>query len=74
MVAAARDADRTRKAFEKLGISEGVQASGSGILFIDSGTDITKSETLTAELFRGVTQVVSTVGAVFGRTADGQMG
>ena len=74
MVAAARDGDRTRKAFEKLGISEGVQSSGSGILFIDSGIDITKPETLTVEVFKGVTQVVSTVGAVFGRTADGQMG
>ncbi|GAB4820680.1 hypothetical protein N2152v2_007726 [Parachlorella kessleri] len=74
VVAAARDAERTRKAFEKLGISEGVQSSGSGILFIDSGVDITQPETLTAGLFKGVTQVVSTVGAVFGRTADGQMG
>lgn len=50
-----------------------VQASG-GILFIDSGVDITDAATLTPELFRGVTQVISSVGAVFGRSPDGQMG
>lgn len=38
------------------------------------GVDITNPETLTPELFRGVTQVVTAVGAVFGRTAEGAMG
>ena len=45
-----------------------------GVLFIEEGVDITRPETLTPELFAGVTQIVSSVGAVFGRSADGQMG
>jgi hypothetical protein len=74
VVAAARNADRARGFFEKMGVTEGVQANGRGILFIDSGVDITKPETLTPELFKGVTQIISSVGAVFGRAADGTMG
>lgn len=74
MVAAARDADRARKVFANMELNEGIQSNGSGILFIENGVDITNPETFTPELFKGVSQVVSSVGAVFGRTADGQMG
>lgn len=74
VVAAVRDAERASAAFGKMGITEGVQEGGSGILFIDAGVNITDADTLTPELFKGVTQVVSSVGAVFGRSADGTMG
>ena len=73
MVAAARSADRARTVMEKAGLAEGRQPGG-GILFLESSVDITNPETLTPELFKGVTQVVTAVGAVFGRTADGTMG
>ncbi|PSC71557.1 nadh:ubiquinone oxidoreductase complex i intermediate-associated 30 [Micractinium conductrix] len=49
-------------------------AGGNGILFIEPGVDITNPDTLTPEIFKGVTQVVTSVGAVFGKTADGKMG
>ena len=67
--------ERARTVFvEQLGLSEGRQAGGSGVLFIESGIDITQPDTLSPQLFAGVSQVVTAVGAVFGRTADGQMG
>jgi len=40
-----------------MGLTEGAQAEGVGALFVDVGVDVTKEETLTAELFSGVTQV-----------------
>ena len=73
MVAAARSADRARDVMEKAGLAEGRQPGG-GILFVEPDVDITNPETLTPQLFKGVTQVVTAVGAVFGRTADGTMG
>ena len=73
MVAAARSADRARDVMEKAGLQEGRQPGG-GILFVEAGIDITNPATLTPQLFKGVTQVVTAVGAVFGRTADGSMG
>ena len=33
-----------------------MDAAGGGILFIESGVDITNPDTLTPELFKGVTQ------------------
>ncbi len=35
------------------------------------GVDITNPSTLTADLFKGVTQVVCSVGPVYGRTPEG---
>lgn len=34
-----------------------MDAAGGGILFIESGVDLTNPDTLTPELFKGVTQV-----------------
>lgn len=44
-----------------------MDASGGGILFIEAGVDITNPETLTPELFKGVTQVIAA--AALGDTA-----
>jgi hypothetical protein len=70
----ARSAKRATEVFGKAGIVEGRQPSGGGILFVESGVDITNADTLTPQLFAGVSQVVTAVGAVFGRTAEGAMG
>ena len=43
-------------------------------VFVRDGVDISNSATLGPELLKGVSQIVSTVGPVFGRTAEGQMG
>lgn len=74
VVAAARSAERAQEAFGKAGIKEGRQPDGRGILFVESGVDITSPGTLTPLIFAGVSQVVTCVGAVFGRTAEGTMG
>lgn len=75
VIAAVRDADRAITAFEPLGIVPGRQSKpGCGILFIQSGVDVTDPSTLGREVFQGATQVVLALGSVFGRTADGQMG
>jgi len=76
VVAAVRDEIRAAKAFASLGISPGRQQSSSeGILFLQTGIDVTDDSTLaTPDLFKGVTQVICTLGPVFGRTAEGTMG
>jgi hypothetical protein len=74
VVAGARSLDKAREIFASVGLLEGRQPSGSGILFIEGGVDLTAPSTLSPELFAGVSQVVSVVGAVFGRTAEGAMG
>lgn len=75
MVAAVRDADKARTVFKDLGITEGRQAeAGRGILFLEANVDVTNAETLRKDVFAGVQQVVCALGAVFGRSADGQMG
>jgi len=75
VVAAARDASKARDILAELGLREGRQADpDQGIIFIESGVDVTDASTLTPELFSGVEQVICALGAVFGRTADGQMG
>eukprot|EP00959_Pyramimonas_sp_CCMP1952_P154842 3239348-Pyramimonas_sp.AAC.1 len=43
-------------------------------LTIKDGVDITNADTLTSDLFQGVTQVVNTLGPVFGRLPDGSFG
>jgi hypothetical protein len=59
-----------------MGLVEGRQLAenGGGALFVATGVDVTKEETLTAELFSGVTQVVSALGGVAGRLPDGAFG
>lgn len=78
VIAAARDAEKAKTVFKELGLKEGAQkgAGGAkgGILIFQGIVDVTSPATLTAELFEGVTQVISAVGPVFGRTADGKMG
>ncbi len=44
-----------------------MDASGGGILFIEAGVDITNPDTLTPELFKGVTQ--ASAAAALGDTA-----
>lgn len=74
VVAAVRSPGRARDVFGKAGLVEGRQPGGAGILFVESGVDITNPDTLSPLMFEGVSQVVTAVGAVFGRTAEGQMG
>lgn len=75
VIAAVRSKERTVEAFSGLGIVQGRQSNGSeGILFIEEGIDVTDPATLTADVFKGATQAISSIGAVFGRSADGTMG
>ena len=49
--------------------------NGEGRLHLESSIDITDSSALMqAELWKGVSQVVTTVGPAFGRQPDGSMG
>lgn len=57
VVAAVRSADKAAEVFTSLGLEEGRQSEGRGILITQAGVDVTNEETLTEELFRGVTQV-----------------
>ena len=43
-------------------------------MFVEEGVDVTDATSLTAELFAGVTSVVVSTGAVFGRDENGAMG
>jgi hypothetical protein len=74
VVAAVRSAERAKTVFGAAGLAEGRQPGGRGILFVEAGVDITSADTITPMLFAGVSQVVTAVGAVFGRTAEGAMG
>ncbi|KAL4536080.1 hypothetical protein Ndes2437B_g05513 [Nannochloris sp. 'desiccata'] len=76
VVAAVRDENRAAEAFAPLGISPGRQQSPSeGVLFLQTGIDVTDDSTLaTPDLFKGVTQIICTLGPVFGRTAEGTIG
>ena len=48
---------------------------GEGRLHFESGVDITdRSAVMQADLWKGVSQVVTAVGPAFGRQADGSMG
>jgi hypothetical protein len=64
VIAAVRSADKAAEAFEASGLKEGYQqpadngSGGSGgILITEAGVDVTNPATLTADLFKGVTQV-----------------
>lgn len=75
VVAGVRSAARAKAVFGGLGLEEGCQPDGRGILLIEEGVDITDADKgVPPALFRGVSQVVLAVGAVFGRAADGTMG
>ena len=68
VVAAARSTDRAADVFSDLGIAS------SPNLFVRGGVDVTDASSLPGDLLSGVTQIVSALGPVFGRTAEGQMG
>ena len=68
VVAAARSTDRAADVFSDLGIA------GSPHLFVRSNVDVTDASSLPDDILSGVTQIVSALGPVFGRTAKGQMG
>jgi uncharacterized protein YbjT (DUF2867 family) len=74
VVAAVRDRSKALKIFGESGVVEGRQNSGSGILFVEDGVDVTNAQTLSANIFKGATQVVIATGAVFGRDSEGNMG
>eukprot|EP00775_Hariotina_reticulata_P006495 gene6495-6723_t len=77
VIAAARSAEKASEVFSTAGLKEGYQQEeqpSSGILFVNSNVDVTDPSTLTAELFKGVTQVVSALGPVAGRLPDGTFG
>lgn len=59
MVAAVRSADKAADVYGGLGLKEGYQGPGrsGGILFTAPGVDVSDAGTLTADLFKGVTQV-----------------
>lgn len=87
VVVAARSADKATEVFTEAGLQEGYQqaADGSdssssssggsgGILIVEAGVDVTNPETLTPQLFEGVTQVVYALGPVAGRLPEGGFG
>jgi hypothetical protein len=74
VVAAARDAAKTQATLEAALAASPAGAMAAKRLFVRGGVDVTDASTLTADLFKGVTQVVSATGAVFGKNAAGQMG
>jgi len=75
VVAAVRSEEKALKVYEEVGVQPGKQKDGKGILFINAGVDVTRQETLDrADLWSGVTQVVSLLGSVFGPQPDGSMG
>jgi uncharacterized protein YbjT (DUF2867 family) len=72
VVAAVRSREKALEIFAEAGVTEGRNAKG--ILFVEEGVDVTDATSLTAELFAGVTSVVVSTGAVFGRDENGAMG
>ena len=67
VVAAVRTEEKAEKAFGQQGLLAGRQPEGAGLLFVESGVDVTNLDTLGEALFKGVQQVVVCTGAVFGR-------
>ncbi len=77
VIAAARSADKAAEVFGERGLVEGFQdpaARSGGILLTAPGVDVTDASSLSAELFQGVTQVVTALGGVAGRLPDGTFG
>lgn len=69
VVAASRAAKPNAKEWAELGLEEGQQEDGGGILFFENGVDVTDAATLKKDIFKGVTQAVIACGPV--RKADG---
>lgn len=59
VVAAVRSAEKAQQRFSSADLKEGYQSKNAkgGILITSEGVDVTNPDTLTAELFEGVTQV-----------------
>jgi hypothetical protein len=74
VVAGVRTSTKAQAVFTDLGLQEGYQQAGQGILFVQEGVDVTRPETLDAKLFEGVSQVVTCLGGVFGPLPGGGMG
>lgn len=73
---AARSQEKAAAVLAELALDAplGAGAAASAQVFVRGGVDVTDSSTLSAELLRGVSQVVSALGPIFGRNALGQMG
>ena len=76
VVLAARSEEKAAAVLAELGLDtpSGGGAAASAQVFVRGGVDVTDSSTLSVELLRGVSHVVSALGPIFGRTAEGQMG
>ncbi|KAG1657278.1 hypothetical protein FOA52_005472 [Chlamydomonas sp. UWO 241] len=75
VVAAVRTREKAAQVFGEAGLQEGRQQDSVGILFFDTGVDVTRPETLDSPgLWKGVSQVVSLLGPVFGPQPGGGMG
>ena len=79
VVAAVRDEARALEAFKAVGITaagrQPPSINSTAILFIQPNIDVTSPDTLMSDtLFTGASQVICTLGPIFGRTADGAMG
>ena len=69
VVASSHKTDKVEQLYQQKGLK------GAGKLFYENGVDITSQDSLMrAELWQGVSQVVTTVGPAFGRQPDGSMG
>jgi uncharacterized protein YbjT (DUF2867 family) len=63
VIAACRSNQSARAAWKELGVQPEQQTPGGGVLFAETGVDVTKPNTLKKELFAGATQVWSLVTA-----------
>lgn len=72
VIAACRSSQAASKAWGELGVKDGKQDGSGGILFTETGVDITNPKTLKKQVFAGATQVVVAVGPV--RNQDGKPG
>ena len=57
VIAACRSSSAASEAWKEIGVQEGEQSSGSGVLFTETGVDITQADTLSKAVFAGATQV-----------------
>lgn len=69
VVASSHQTDKVEQLYQQKGLQ------GSGKVYYENGVDITNKEDLmNDDLWKGVSQVVTTVGPAFGRQPDGSMG
>jgi NADPH:quinone reductase-like Zn-dependent oxidoreductase len=57
VIAACRSASTAARVWKELGLQEGEQPDGRGLLFTEAGVDITNPRTLNKSVFAGATQV-----------------